>query len=190
MNAGGGAWHQGSLLGRGEVLGFQLWLPMPPQVEDGPAFGQYVAPEDVPVVAVEGGVVRVPLGSLGEDETAAVSPIISHHDVNYLAVELQAGARWRYDPPASHDVAWTFGFEGAGRVQGEALDGDLVVLADRGAIVVSASDRPAKLLIGTARHHQHPLVIGPSSVHSNEASLASGARRIDTIKNDLRSKAR
>ena len=29
MNAGGGAWHQGSLLGRGEVIGFQLWLPMP-----------------------------------------------------------------------------------------------------------------------------------------------------------------
>ena len=182
MNAGGGAWHQGSLLGHGEVIGFQLWLPMPPGVEDGPAFGQYVPPQDVPVMKVEGGWVRVLLGSLRQDEASVVSPIASQHDLNYLVVELQAGAVWRYDPPASHDVAWAFGFEGGGRIQGAALDGDLVVFDAGGAIVAGASDRPSKLLIGTARRHENKLVLGPSSVHTNEASLADGVRRIQALK--------
>ena len=190
MNAGGGAWHQGSLLGRGEVIGFQLWLPMPPEVEDGPAFGQYVAPEDVPVVEIEGGSVRVLLGSLDRDGATVASSIAAHHDINYLVVELQAGAQWRYDPPTAHDVAWVFGFEGDGQTQGADLDGDLVVLDERGAIVVGAFHRPAEILVGTARRHEHPLVLGPSSVHTNAASLAAGARRIDALGRGLQSSAR
>ena len=34
MNAGGGAWHRGQMFGSGLVTGFQLWVPMPPGVED------------------------------------------------------------------------------------------------------------------------------------------------------------
>ena len=189
MNSGGGAWHQGSLLGRGEVTGFQLWLPMPPQVEDGPAFGQYVGPEDVPVVEVEGGRLQVLLGSLDQDGAAVGSPIVSHHDLNYIAVELQAHAQWRYDPPANHDVAWAFGFEAGGQIQGADLGGDLVVLGDEGAILLSACNRPTKILIGTARRHDHPLVLSTHSVHTNEASLKEGARRIDAIGRSLQSPA-
>ncbi len=45
MNAGGGAWHKGSLMGSGKVTGFQLWVAMPPGVESGPSKSQYIPPE-------------------------------------------------------------------------------------------------------------------------------------------------
>ena len=55
MNAGGGAWHQGSFDTEWLATGFQLWVPMPPDVEDGESFCQYVPPSEVPKVAIEGG---------------------------------------------------------------------------------------------------------------------------------------
>ncbi len=54
MNAAGGAWHQGQLRGRGRATGFQLWVAMPPAIEDGEAVGQYVPPDQVPRLAVDG----------------------------------------------------------------------------------------------------------------------------------------
>ena len=70
----GSAWHQGALLGHGEVIRFQLWVPMPPQIEDGPSLGQYVALHKVPVVEFDGGRVRVLLGSFGDGAAAVVTP--------------------------------------------------------------------------------------------------------------------
>jgi redox-sensitive bicupin YhaK (pirin superfamily) len=55
MNAGGGAWHQGSLMGSGRVTGFQLWVAMPPGVEDSASFGQYIPPADVALTPIPGG---------------------------------------------------------------------------------------------------------------------------------------
>ena len=38
--------------------------------------------------------------------------------------------------------------------------------------------QPAEVLIGTAAPHRHPLVMGPSSVHTNRASLDASIARI------------
>ena len=68
MNAGSGAWHQGRLQASGPSLGFQLWVPMPLDIEDGSAFGQYVPPEKVPPLGIPGGDGKVLLGSLESTE--------------------------------------------------------------------------------------------------------------------------
>jgi redox-sensitive bicupin YhaK (pirin superfamily) len=41
MRAGGGAWHKGTMIGGGQISGFQLWVALPPGIEDGPSFSQY-----------------------------------------------------------------------------------------------------------------------------------------------------
>ena len=112
MNAGGGAFHQGELLGHGRVTGFQLWVPMPPGLEDGPSFGQYVPPQDVQSLSIEGGSITVLLGEVREKDGVARSAIQSPHDIAYFVVDLSEGAVWRYAPSAQHDVAWAYGFEG------------------------------------------------------------------------------
>lgn len=181
MNAGGGAWHQGTLLGQGRALGFQLWVPMPPDVEDGPSFGQYIPPEDVPSVPIPGGDVKVLLGKSPGIAGARESSIVSHQDMNYLVLSLEKGATWRYEPPASHVVAWAFGFAGSPTIQGVPCVEELVVLDGAGAIIAAAPDGPVQMLIGTASRHEYPLVLGPSSIHTNDASLVAALNRIRLI---------
>lgn len=178
MNAGGGAWHQGTLLGRGHATGFQLWVPMPPNVEDGPSLGQYVPPAEVPVVAIPGGSVRVLLGKHEHAGALGASTIDPHQDMDYFVVSLDAGARWQHSPPAGHDVAWAFAFEGDPTIQGQRFDGALMVLSGEGRIDLAALDGSAQILVGTARRHPHPLVMGPSSIHTNAGSLHRAAARI------------
>lgn len=184
MNAGGGAWHQGSLMGSGRVTGFQLWVALPPGVEDGPSSGQYIPPADVAQTPIPGGTLRVLLGEV-DTEARVASPIMSHQDMTYLVVTLSPGSRWSYTPPAAHTTAFAFVFSGAAQVQGEAGGASLMVLGDKGDIVVETTDHPAEVLIGTAAPHPYPLVLGPSSVHTNSASLAAAVTRIRQIRADL-----
>lgn len=181
MNAGGGAWHQGHLLGRGRATGFQLWVAMPPGVEDGEASGQYVPPEDVPRLAIPGGEVRVLLGEFERDGRLAASPIDPHQRMNYMVVRLDAGASWRYSPPSDYDVAWAFVFDGNAMVQGEAAGREVLLFSPQGDIEIRALGNPAQVIVGTAVRHPHPLVIGPSSVHTTRASLDKGHQRIRAI---------
>lgn len=177
MNAGGGAWHQGSLLGSGRVTGFQLWVAMPPKIEDGPSFGQYIPPDAVAITDIPGGTLRVLLGKVGP----VASPIQSHHDMTYIVVTLSPGQSWTFAPPAAHSAAFAFVFSGSARMQGEEDGKTLMVLGEVGNITIETADRPAQVLIGTAAPHRHTLVMGPSSVHTNAASLDAALLRIRQI---------
>ncbi len=183
MNAGGGAWHRGTLMGNGHVTGFQLWVPMPPDIEDGPSIGQYVPPEEVPVVPISGGDVKVLLGELDAPQGAARSPIKSHQNMNYLVLTLEPGARWRYEPPSEHNVAWAFGFEGDPAIQGVSGNHELVVFDQSdGAIEFIAEKARSRVLIGSAERHGHALVLGQSSVHTNDTSLRLAQERIHELR--------
>jgi redox-sensitive bicupin YhaK (pirin superfamily) len=190
MNAGGGAWHQARLLGHGRATGFQLWVAMPPGVEDGEAVGQYVPPDQVPRLAFEGGELLVLLGAAEAGGLRAASPITSHQQMNYLVVTLAPGASWRYTPPDAHDIAWAFVFDGEASVQGQAGARELLVLGAQGDIEIQAGRSPARVLVGTAVQHPHELVLGASSVHTRRASLEAGHRRIQAIGERFRASAR
>jgi redox-sensitive bicupin YhaK (pirin superfamily) len=178
MNAGGGAWHQGMLQGNGRVTGFQLWVPMPPAIEDGHSLGQYVPPDEVPVVPIVGGAVKVLLGSF----ESARSPITSHQDMNYFVVSLAPGQTWRYQPPIEHDIAFTFKFEGDGLIQGMPAEAELLVFEQGdGEIEISAAAVNITVLLGTAKKHPYPLILGTSSVHTNAQSLERSLEKIRQI---------
>lgn len=182
MNAGGGAWHQGALLGHGDVFGFQLWVPMPPGIEDGPPGSQYVAPEDVPSWEGDGVTLQVFLGRLGVGPVPLESVIDDHQDMNYFVVSLQSDAEWAYTPPASHDVAWAFAFHGSPTINGDRVLRELVQFSPgAGSIVFAAGKQGARLLVGSARSHPYQLVLGSSSVHTNAESLSKGLKKIDSI---------
>jgi len=185
MNAGGGAWHQGSFETEGLAIGFQLWVPMPPGVEDGESFGQYVPPSEVPKVAIEGGALTLLLGRLATNGQVMSSPVASHQDMNYFVLDLEANAGWTYTPPQGHDVAWAVVFEGTASIAGTTTSREILVLTGDGDISIASGDSPTRVLIGSARKHPHALVMGPSSVHTNEDSLRKGHDRIRAIGQSL-----
>lgn len=174
MMSGGGVWHRGGVVPSvPRVNGFQLWVAMPETHEESPAFSQYIPPEEVP--ARDG--VRVLLGS----HDGLRSPVPAPSSMNYLDVHLPAGARWTYTPPPDHTVAWGFVHEGSARANGEPLRDTLAVFEDGAGSITFEALGEARVLLGSAVAHPHPLVLGTSSVHTSVAALQRSLGRIREI---------
>ncbi|MBR8653942.1 pirin family protein [Achromobacter sp. Marseille-Q0513] len=174
MMAGGGVWHGGGAAAQGRVRGFQLWVAMPPALEHAPALSRYIGPESVPSV----GPARVLLGQYQGVEGAAPAP----SPMTYLAVRLQAGERWRYQPPPAHTVAWLAVSTGRLLAPGAIDAGEMAMFEDSGRAIELHASQDAEFVIGSAVKHPHPLVLGNYSVHTSPAALRrgeDGIRQID-----------
>ncbi|WP_285409870.1 pirin family protein [Variovorax sp. efr-133-TYG-130] len=178
MRAGNGVWHIGAPVGDLQMKGFQLWVALPASEENAHAESLYLAPTDVP----QEGPVRVLLGSYGK----ARSPIPAPSGMNYLAVNLKDGERWRYTPPAGHTVAWLAVSAGRLDVNGMVGTGELAVFEESEQVIDSVAHGDTSFVIGSAVKHPHDLVMGYYSVHTNKAALAQGEAEIQRIGAELR----
>jgi redox-sensitive bicupin YhaK (pirin superfamily) len=178
MTAGNGVWHDGGPVEGYGVHGFQLWLALPEQDENGPSHSQYLAAEQVP----SSGPVRVIIGAYGD----AVSPIQPRASINYLHVKLNDGERWTYTPPAGHDVAWVAVGDGALRAAGAVLGREVAVFEEGQAVIDFVAQGDTEFVLGSAVKHPHDLVTGYYSVHTSAAALAQGENEIQRIGKQLR----
>jgi redox-sensitive bicupin YhaK (pirin superfamily) len=170
MQAGRGMWHDGGIGAADRTRGFQLWIALPPELELGPTISIYQAPEDVP----HAGPARVLLGSYGSASSAIEPP----SPINYLAVRLKAGERWRYEPPAGHIVLWTAISLGVVSVPEELRHGDLVAFESSSEPVEFEALTDAEFVLGSAAPHKHELVLGYYSVHTTPDALRIGEAHI------------
>lgn len=177
MRAGLGVWHTGTAQSH-RNRGFQLWVALPPQLETSPALSQYIGPDSFP----SDGPARVILGHWG----AARSPIEAPTSMNYLNVTLAPGQKWRYDPPADHDVAWVCVYDGA-LIAPEAIQaGELAVFEEGNGSISFTSVVETGFLIGSAAKHPHDMVMGNYSVHTSSVALRQGEAEISRIGKSLR----
>src|SRR5258706_5460906 len=174
MQAGRGMWHGGGLDNAGRTRGFQLWIALPTELELGPTISIYQAPEAVP----EDGPARVLLGSYGSASSAIVSP----SPINYLAVRLKAGERWRYEPPTDHTVLWTAVASGAVSVPDELRQGDLAAFEQASEAVEFEARTDVEFVLGSAVPHKYDLVLGSHSVHTTPAALRDAQAHISAIR--------
>jgi redox-sensitive bicupin YhaK (pirin superfamily) len=176
MRAGGGVWHTSGFAGRDRIKGFQLWVALPPELENGPHASQYLHPTEVP----SSGPTRIVLGSFN----GVHSPILAPTGINYLDVRLRAGERWSYPMPAGHDVAWLSVYRGGLCAPQPVDDGELVVVDAPGAATPSLefeAGPDTAFILGSARKHPHELVLGYYSVHTSVPALARGEAEIERI---------
>jgi redox-sensitive bicupin YhaK (pirin superfamily) len=160
------------------VRGFQLWLALPPEQENGPAESRYIAPEQVPAA----GPARIVLGSY----EGATSPIGTGTEVNYLHVSLADGQRWRYTPPAGHDVAWVaLAAGGKLHAAGTVLEQEIALFEDGGGAIDVLAEGDTDFVLGSAPRHPHPLVLGYYSVHTSADALQRGEAQIEQIRQQL-----
>jgi redox-sensitive bicupin YhaK (pirin superfamily) len=177
MQAGRGMWHGGGLDKAGRTRGFQLWIALPPELELGPTVSICQAPEDVQ----EDGPARVLLGSYGSASSAIESP----SPINYLAVRLKAGERWRYKPPAGHTVLWVAIASGVLSAPDELRHGDLAAFEPSSEAVEFEALIDTEFVLGSAAPHEHDLVLGYYSVHTSPDALRDGEAHISSIKERL-----
>lgn len=97
--------------------------------------------------------------------------IESPSPINYLAVRLKAGERWRYEPPAGHTVLWTAIAMGSVSVPDELRHGGLAAFEPSSEAVQFEALTDAEFVLGSAVPHNHDLVLGSHSVHTSSAAL-------------------
>jgi redox-sensitive bicupin YhaK (pirin superfamily) len=177
MRAGGGVWHGGGVGEQGRTRGFQLWIALPPELELGPSESVYLAPEVIP----RDGPARVLLGSYG----TATSSIKAPSPMNYFAVRLKVGERWRYQPPAGHTVLWTAVGRGSVLVPDELQQGELVAFRPSSAAIEFEAQSDTEFVLGSAVPHSYELVMGSHSVHTSTEALREAESRISKIQTRL-----
>lgn len=182
MRAGGGVWHTGGAVGTERIKGFQLWVALPPALENGPAQSQYLGAEEFQ----SHGPARVILGRHGN----AVSKVAAPVGVNYLDVRLKAGERWRYEPPHDHTVAWIAVHQGAVMTPVQVAKGEIAVFEETNGAIEFEAQGDAGFVLGSAIKHPHDLVLGYYSVHTNPDALKKGEGNIARIGRQLRGEGR
>lgn len=178
MAAGNGVWHDGGPVEGKGVHGFQLWLALPAEDENGPSHSRYLAAEQVQSV----GPARVIIGTYGD----AASLIQPRASINYLHVKLADGERWTYTPPIGHDVAWVAVGDGALQAAGAVIGREVAVFEEDQAAIEFVAQGATEFVLGSAVKHPHDLVTGYYSVHTNAAALAQGESEIQRIGKQLR----
>jgi redox-sensitive bicupin YhaK (pirin superfamily) len=174
MRAGGGVWH-GKEMSPAEVprvQGFQLWLALPPELENAQPQSRYIEADAMP----HAGPARVIVGNY----QGVQSPVPAWEGVNYLLVTLGAGASWTYQPPAGHSVAWMALASGAVQAASNVSAGEMAVFDNGESPIVlrNAGGEDAVFVLGSAVPHQHDLHLGNYSVHTSAQALETGERRI------------
>lgn len=182
MKAGAGAWHDGRVYTTEPLKFFQLWLALPAELENSPAEGQYIPPEQVE----SDGPVTVVLGRYG----GARSPIRAPEGINYFHVRLKAGETWRYQPPHGHTVGWIAVYEGVAETPNAVAAGEIAVFDESDAALEFTAQGPTSFVIGSAIKHPHDLVTGYYSVHTTPDALEQGEAEIKRIGNNLRAAGR
>jgi redox-sensitive bicupin YhaK (pirin superfamily) len=177
MRAGGGVWHGGGSGEPGRTRGFQLWIALPPELELGTSESVYLSPGVIP----HAGSARVLLGSYGTSTSALKAP----SPMNYLAVRLKPGERWRYQPPAEHTVLWTAVGMGSVLVPDELQQGELVAFRPSSAAIEFEARTDAEFVVGSAVPHDYDLVLGSHSVHTSTEALREAEARISVIQTRL-----
>lgn len=176
MRAGGGVWHTGTHV-PGKVKLFQLWIALPPELENGPNASHYVLPSDVPSV----GPARVILGEYRGLKSAIDAP-----PMTYLQVSLKDGEAFRYEPPRGHTLAWVAVSEGALEVASEAVEGgEMALFAPSEQAIDFVARGDVRFVLGSAAPHPHELHLGYYSVHTSPQALLRGETEIRRIGAEL-----
>lgn len=180
MRAGNGVWHTGQAEpGYSKV--FQLWVALPPELENGPSASQYLMPGEV----AASGPVRVVLGTYD----GMTSPIAAP-PMTYLEVKLEDGERWTYRPARGHTVAWVAVSDGLLHASAAIRSGELAIFEPSEQPIDFVAEGATRFVIGSAPEHRHELVLGSYSVHTSEAALTKGEAEIRRIGAQMRAEGK
>jgi len=181
MRASGGVWH-GKEIAAGDsarVQGFQLWVALPPELENAVPDSQYVEATEMK----QAGPAHVIVGAY----QGAQSPVRAPDGLNYLLVTLKPGESWTYSPPTGHAVGWVALAQGELEADGRLRAGDMAVYEDgeAGVTLTAGGADDAVFVLGSAVPHAHALHLGYYSVHTTADALVKGEARIAELHRDL-----
>jgi hypothetical protein len=105
-------------------------------------------------------------------------------------LQLKAGERWRYQPPAEHTVVWVALGMGSVLVPDELREGELVAFKPSNTAIEFEAQSDAEFVLGSAASHGYNLALGSHSVHTTARALKEAEARLATIRARLSQEGR
>ena len=177
MVSGGGVWHTGDLYDH-ETKGYQIWIALPPELEEIEAVSYYLQKEEIPVTNN----VRVLLGSY-EETTSKVRQL---HNLSLLDVQINKGESWTFTPPEGHNVLWVAVYEGELDANSTLSKGEVIIYDESNLSVDFLAKEKSRIVIGSAIKSKEAIIASRSSVHTNEAALQRSQVRIQNKYEELK----
>ena len=177
LQAGSGAWHRGNPDTETPIKGFQLWISLPPELEQDDSKSRFLKKEEFDKIE---NVILL----LGEYK-GYKSKITPPNDMTYLEVSLGEGEEWTYNPPSTHNILWIQLFEGSLDGSIKAQEGELIVFEEGNIPIKLIAKSNTKIILGSAKKFEYDLFLGRSSVHTSQQALNNSLNNINEIYNEL-----
>ena len=178
MSSGRGVWHAASSIGDTDLVGYQVWMLLPPELELGASHSRHFKANEIQTKDD----VRVLIGSWN----GIRGPVPYDNDALLLDVRRNASERFELAPEPGHQVGWIAVHSGFVSIAGEMVGpGELVVLDDGEEPIAIEAAAASRFLVATARRTEGPLFLGNSSVHSSAEALQTGLAEIVRLRSTL-----
>ena len=183
MASGSGIWHKENYLAQQDHIGIlQLWLLLPPDEETAAVRYFNLQPDDIP--QVDNGRVL-----LGEYQGVKAAQSVSHN-VSYLHINLTAGQTFNWQVPPGQTRGFAYPISGSLSInQQSVMPEQLAIfkeLSPTTATTFSATaESDCEFVLALVESWQHDVVSQYGQIHTNEAALKVGSKRIQALGNEL-----
>ncbi len=176
MTAGGGVYHQEMPKRSKDMMhGLQLWVNLPAKNKMMEPRYRGILENEVPVVKIPGGEVRV-IAGVYENVTGPVRELVV--DVEYLDVRLKKGRVLSHAAKKGY-TSFCYLIDGAGEFDEAKLEkAQLVLFTEAGSIAVKAIDDVHYLFV-TGRQLNEPIAWGGPIVMNTRQELETAFRELD-----------
>jgi redox-sensitive bicupin YhaK (pirin superfamily) len=176
MTAGGGVFHQEMPKpSKGMMHGLQLWVNLPAKNKMMEPRYRGILENEVPVVKIPGGEVRVIAGAYKDIEGPVKELIV---DVRYLDVRLKKGTLLSHEAKKGY-TSFCYLISGTGEFEDTKLDqAQLILFAEAGSIDAKALDDIHYIFV-TGKQLGEPIAWGGPIVMNTQQELKTAFRELD-----------
>ncbi len=180
IQAGSGIWHAEEYRKKEntedpwELTIHQLWLQLPPELEETEPEYQNLQPED----AVQVDNVKVVAGSY----KGVSSKLNTPYSLTYLDVSLKAGETFEFETPLRQTRGFVFPRKGKVELGGNSVPlANIGILEENEGTIKIEALEDSLLILVTVEPQQYPIVTGGGSIHTNRDSLVRSQEKIQKI---------
>jgi len=180
MQAGNGIWHKEFYEAiDGKVDAHQLWVQLPPQIEDEPASYIDINAKDIPVVD---GKVKIITGEYKGIKANISLPV----EVTYLDVELNIGEEIEINLQEDQTRTIVFPRNGELEIEGEKIGNqDFAILEDNGSKLKIKALHDTQFILAATAPSIYPFVASRGQIHTNAESLNKAKSNIAQLRSKI-----
>ena len=183
IRAGKGVWHEEGYHRKHDSTNkvewegsiHQLWIQLPPNVEESEVAYRNLAPKEIPWVEN----VKVLTGTYKGVEGPMNLPV----EMTYLDVYLKEGETWSFDPPKGQTTGFIYSRDGELLVGNErVINSKMAILkASDQTINVTAASKESNFIVVLTEPSAHDIVTRGGQIHTNIDSLNRSSQYIQEI---------